>query len=673
MVMEKLQYNKKLLEEWKHLESYDPEVNIYLSDLSEKIISDKKEKFLYNSEIGNKNLNDAIDLNILIIKDGYIVFHKPEILVYYYIRKLLKNISIITTDDFIELLDAIYKIFYFNNKFYEFAKSLIIIILNNEIKFNISKQLFSYNEDYQEKVFWKIIYPYSYALPFLSVEPEDLILMLNLYVEKSQNSFNSTEIEISLTDYVSNQLEKGLKLYEMLLNSPKEKAISFIPFITLGFSKRMGLESSYHYAFDLIKNGNIEIAKQGIYACSLFNYDSEESKKILKITLNKYCAIIDEENINLIPSVINGIRILLKYDKNLKNYILKLSKIKNPNIQLEISKLLWIHESDSNEEDWFLESLNNFADLNIEYKRIIQNIAYILHSIVKKNPIYIFEFFEKWIINHDFELNNSNGNTLSKLFNYVTLDLFEYNTDLFNEYLTKWYNNENSKYHAATANVIHDLSVHKHNDFKLSKKILNNLKTEDIHFIVLKILGYVFDYKLLCPLVFSVLEKDEINSDICNIVQSYFDNYIAYNFPGYSRGFLNLKIIEGNEVEKNIARKILNNLSKYQDDLKRLPHLKEFESSNFRKEKFYRLRSEKRSKQIEQAQNECTSLFNMIRHTIIKGGKSSFTKFEGKFTKKTFLNQYKTSFEVPMAELLDPIEQSFFRYQCRIIKKYQCA
>jgi hypothetical protein len=669
--MEKLQYSEILYTDWKNLESENPGVNKYLLDLSEKIISIKEEKIVYSIEHKNEDLEKAIELNILIIEDGFIKFVKPEVLVYYYIRKLLKNNSINTIDVLIELLDSLHKTLYPNRKYDEFAKSLIIIVLNNEIKFNISKELFSYHNDKEKNIFWNIIYPYSKALPFLSVEPEDLTLVLNIYIENSQNSFNFTEIEESLAEYVSNQFENGLKLYEMLLDSPGEKAISFIPFITLGFSKRMGLESSFHYAFDLIQNENIEIAKQGIYACSLFNYDSEENKKILKITLNEFCRIIDEEKINFIPSVVNGIRILLKYDENLKNHILKLSKSKNSEIQYEISKLLRIHDDKYNEEEWFLESLNNFVDISIEYKGIIQNIESVLHSLVKKNPIYVFGFFEKWIINHDFETSDRNDDTLSKLFNYVIIDLFENNIDLFNEYMTKWYNNENSKYHTAITNIILDLSIHRRNGFKLSKQVLNNLKIEDINFIVLKILGYVYDYKLLCPLVFSVLEKDDIYSDVCDIVQSSFDNYIAYNYPGYSRDFLNKKINEGNEIEIKIAKKILKNLSKYQVALRNLPHLKEFETSNFRKEKFYRLRAKNQAEQMEKVQKEGTSLFNMIRHTIMKGGKSSFTKFEGKFTDKAYLSQIKTSFEVPMAELLDPIDQSFFKYQCRTFKKYQ--
>lgn len=669
--MEKLQYSENLYTDWKNRESNYPDVNRYLSDLSEKIISNKVEKILYNSEIGHEYLDKAVELNVLNIENGFIVFSKPEVLVYYYIRKLLKNNSINTIDNLIELLDSLHKTLYPNRKYDEFAKSLIVIVLNNETKFNISKELFSYYNDKEKNIFWNIIYPYSKALPFLSVEPEDLISVLNMYIESSQNSFNFTKIEESVSEYVSIQFEYGLKLYELLLDSPGEKAISFLPFITLGISKKMGLESAFHYAFDLTQNENIEIAKQGIYACSLFNYDSEENKKILKITLNEFCRIIDEEKTNLIPSVINGIRILLEYDENLKNHILKLSKSKNPEIQFEITRLLQTHEDKNNEEEWYLESLTNMVDVNIVYKGTIDNIKSALHSLVNKNPIFVFEFFEKWIINHDFETSDRSKDTLSKLFNYVILDLFESNTDLFNEYMTKWYNKENNKYHTAITNIILDLSIHRHIGFKLSKKVLNSLSIEDINFIVLKILGYVYDYKLLCPLVFSVLEKDDIDSDVCDIVQSSFDNYIAYNYPGYSRDFLNKKINEGNEIEVKIAKKILKNLSKYQVALRSLPHLKEFETSNFRKEKYYRLRAKNQAEQMEKVQKEGTSLFNMIRHTIMKGGKSSFTKFEGKFTDKAYLSQIKTSFEVPMAELLDPIDQSFFRYQCRTFKKYQ--
>ncbi|MFA5403347.1 MAG: hypothetical protein WC358_00260 [Ignavibacteria bacterium] len=669
--MEKLQYNNNLYLQWEVIESNNPQLNKYLLDLSEKTILNKEEIVYRNNILGLKELEKAIELKILIVENNVIKFVNTDVLLYYFVKTILNDTLIKSIDDLSKKLDFIDKVFYSKRKDDEHAKAIMIIILNNEYSFNISKKISDCRNDKEKNVFWKIIYPYSKALPFLSVEPEDLISVLNMYIENSQNSMNFTEIEESLSEYVFNQFENGLKLYEYLLGSPEEKAVSFIPFITLGFSKRIGLESSLHYAFDLIKNENIVIAKQGIYACSLFNYDLEENKEHLQITLNKFCTIIDEGKINLIPSVINGIRILIKYKDELKKQIVKLSKSKDPEIQFEISRLLRTHKDKCNEEEWYLESLNNLIDINILYKGTIDNIKSVLHPLVKKNPIYVFEFFEKWINNHDFETSDRNKDTLSKLFNYVIIDLLKNNIDLFNEYITKLYNNENSKYHTVITNIILDLSLHRHIGFKLSKKILNTLKIEDINFIVLKILGYVYDYKLLCPLVFSVLEKDDIDSDVCDIVQSSFDNYIAYNYPGYSGDFLNKKINEGNEIEIKVAKQILKNLSKYQDALRSLPHLKEFETSNFRKEKFYRLRAKLQSEQMEKVQKEGTSLFSLIRHTIMKGGKSSFTKFEGKFTKKSYLSQIKTSYEVPMAELLDPIYQSFFRYQCRTLKKRQ--
>ncbi len=62
-------------------------------------------------------------------------------------------------------------------------------------------------------------------------------------------------------------------------------------------------------------------------------------------------------------------------------------------------------------------------------------------------------------------------------------------------------------------------------------------------------------------------------------------------------------------------------------------------------------------------------MLSMINKTILKGGRSSFTKFDDHYTDKMILQEHKMSMYLPQGEIKDPIGQAILRYHCKIKRK----
>lgn len=663
--MEDFEYKENHAEICSRIQKEYSELNEFLVDISSILIFDNESGIELKSEERIALAKDAVKEDVLSFEKLHFFFKDKYLLMYYFARYLIiKEYN----GNIYDLLDFLYKDDYrkIDYDIAEKVKAIVLIIINNEGNQNISKRLIDLEGKVEEK-FWSIIFSYSNALPYLNVNPLDLISVLKVYQENSKNSYNSSDIEGSLTKYTISHTQEGEIIYKELIKHPDAETVFFVPFILKGFFKSKGIALVYKEAISLVNEKNINLSKVGITSLCLFEYIDSEDQKYIRATIDVCEGLISKENCDLIPIIINNIRHLAKYSNSILKWILSVSKIQNANIQLSVASALRSYHDKHLEEKWYIDALKNLCIVENKYKGIIQEIDSCLRFISIKNPEFALEFFELWIKNHEFEKNRER--VIYKNFRWTITSLTQKHFDILEKYITKWLNEDDEKFPYVSSYMLVEIYSHNSCEFKLSKEVLNTLLFKDIKYVLFKILGYVYRYEILCPIVYSILLKENISNDMIALVESAFTSFITYNYPGYSRRFLENKIENGNEIEKVTAGKILSFLNDYQHKLKTLPHLREFETSNIRKDKYLAQKHKKQSEEFENYKSDETSLLNFIKKTVLKGGKASFTKFDGSFTEKAFLHEMRTSFEVPLGELKDPVGQAFQLFNWKIYKR----
>lgn len=75
------------------------------------------------------------------------------------------------------------------------------------------------------------------------------------------------------------------------------------------------------------------------------------------------------------------------------------------------------------------------------------------------------------------------------------------------------------------------------------------------------------------------------------------------------------------------------------------------------------------SRQIEEGTNKNSILLQLVHRVVLKGGRSSFSRVQGKLTNKTGLSEFSVAIEFPKGEYLDPIGQVMTRADWRLCRR----
>lgn len=309
--------------------------------------------------------------------------------------------------------------------------------------------------------------------------------------------------------------------------------------------------------------------------------------------------------------------------------------------------------------------LKLIVDTPVEQKGTIKNIDAILYPISEVNPMFVWDFLEQWIKQHESKEPISQHDIfLNRIEN-----LYSVSSNIAISVLTHWFISPDLRLVEESRLILRELNIQ-----SFSTETIKLLTPQENIYAIEKILAGGFDSSQISLLLISILRKTRYLEELSD----YFKQalwYLAWNYPG-GTGDVLAGAIDAEEDEK--VRLILENtktkLEEYQDHHHAVKDLFKFElASSQRRVQKFREHEAIKFQQISQASMESGRhpLLSFIPSVSVGRGNRSFhmeifhpdISKQRTFSEPMEFGKISGSFELPKGEFLDPEGETRRRIQ----------
>ncbi len=488
-------------------------------------------------------------------------------------------------------------------------------------------------------------------IPYSELNIQNIIGLcraLSLAENGTANYFSITKKIAEINYDVSKQL------LEALLDINEEYTIPHTSAI-LSILHNKHQEEQYSTIIDFLNSTDDIKMKLAISHIEQFNFSEKEFKNIFELFKNK----VKLSNIEIDKVLLYSSFYLIEKGYEYFSEIILLY-IDNQNIENKqhlAQILMFIGKSHSHTE-WFKLSFLSLSDVNVEYQSITYNIQCILNELLEKSDIDLIQkFLYIWI---------EKSNIASEI-SRNSLDFFipEFNKSMyFSRFITKSLSMENNKLHTFLSSVIMEQT-------KLDTAVMEDYTIEDYLFICRKILGYFYQFEIMNLMLFSILSVKDISNEIKNIVIDILANHIGKNYPHDTLKYykeLDRPSLNDNEIEA--IDKIIIVLEKKNEQIQKLPLLKELLSPSSQNRLISRTQSITMSKTMKEAKKSSLLAALGSNEVIISHGRGWFSEdYNGNISEVSNLHSFSHSVTMPNASRSHPVHFEYERFQFRIAKK----
>src|SRR5690606_19183059 len=194
--------------------------------------------------------------------------------------------------------------------------------------------------------------------------------------------------------------------------------------------------------------------------------------------------------------------------------------------------------------------LLSLIKMDTKYKGVYNTFSYVLGKVLKSHQEVVIRFIEKWI-KHSHDRANQIG-----LFRNLFIELYHRDYPRFKILVTNWLNSNDPSFHIAIFEIMRELKLNDINELELSREIITDLSSNDVRYIVAKILGFIYDKDLSKTLLYSILISKIDDEDITKLVASIFKDYLIFNYYSVME-YLENKSKISSKKEKRIIGSII--------------------------------------------------------------------------------------------------------------------
>jgi len=418
----------------------------------------------------------------------------------------------------------------------------------------------------------------------------------------------------------------------------------------------------------LISHNKNPVVQGVIIALGNLKYDAKVNKELVKKTFAAYDELMERKSDEIDRVIAISLGVLHYLGVESRSRLMILAKKGSHNVSYEVSRFLFIQYKNINDDKWFEEILMTLSETRCEYKGIIDNIDFILYGLLenKNNYNLVERFFTAWILNSNY---NPNEHKIDSLFGSTLPKMTEINT-FFDTLITKYLNQDNSKFHRIASDLIEYSNLYKKRPLNLDQAIIQSLSIEDILYICRKILGYIYNVNTICSLIYSVLEAKPKDIKVKELAHDIFCQYIGFDYPGTTLEFLKSKLSISDLSHDLVCslKEIVSVIESQQKMLKSLPRLKELTIPNKYVYQVSLEENKKANKYMEEAQKK-SIVRQLFTNIPLKYGRGWFSYRDGKYCEPSKLSSISHSVEVPKSEIVNPVSSSIQRFRFRIAKR----
>jgi hypothetical protein len=505
------------------------------------------------------------------------------------------------------------------------------------------------------------------AIPYLELNKKTTYKYLNRLFDSMQGDLMSGSQYRPIANLAKEQPKFARELLEDLIESGEPFVVGYISAI-LENLPNIGIEDLHNEILTLISHIEEPVVQGAVITLGNLKYDINTHKEIIDKTFIAFDGLLEKNSEAINQAIASSLGELYYLGIEAQSRLLALSKRNDPQICFQVSRFLVSHYKGIINDEWFKELLMTLSATHCQYKGIIDNLDHVLYSLLgTESNQSLFEcFFTAWLINSDYQQNEQKldslfGSTLSKL---------SKNSVFFDALVTKYLNHDNYKVNQAAAVLIRYSNLYKNRPICLDQSIIESFDIDDVLYICRKILGYLFEVKTLCSLIYSVLTAKAKDTNVKGLVHNIFLNHIAMDYPGTTLEFLKerLSIVDLPKELESTVRNIVDALESRQKILNSLPRLNELFVPTRYSYQISLEESKNMSKAMEKAQEG--SITSMIATKIpLKYGKSWFSYRNGKYCSPSNLSSFSHSIEVPRSEIDNPVSASMQRVGFRMARR----
>lgn len=449
----------------------------------------------------------------------------------------------------------------------------------------------------------------------------------------------------------------------LLIDSIKELDYQLVPeaIATIVINNdNLSPNQKYDYALLFIKSG---IEKQYLAGYAIIEkcvLNNSFARKNEAISLLKE-SLSTKENSELASAVKAACNLSIS-EKELQNDIFLIRKNNNPSTNKVISSFLFLNSKAILESEFLKKLFLTFTNIPYKSKEIISNLDFILMNLLKTDFELFFDFITKWIDESDFKNNSISFCEIWSSF----LSSLDFNKQVAFIYTTYFLKDE-IEYHRVAADIIHNKGIMSEYIFNLDEEIIKKCDVDDIIFLCRKILGHIYDIKIMCDLFNSLLrikiQDKRIVKIVTDIIITLSDDY---GFPvlEYVKKQINSEIPDMAEIYKSI----LPSVEAYSEKKNKLSYPELL--ANYEQKVTISRKKVEEYKEIAKKTESKSVFLKLVKHVKILYGKGfCFTTDNAPESKTSTFSKIEHSFYCSKRDFFCPVDSEMERFFFRIAKR----
>lgn len=237
-----------------------------------------------------------------------------------------------------------------------------------------------------------------------------------------------------------------------------------------------------------------------------------------------------------------------------------------------------------------------------------------------------------------------------------------------NHLLIRWLLDADLRVQRAARDVLDELGHKNVLGLRVPREMIDPMSQDELVHLVRRLLGNVLRDDQLVALVWSLTDTQSAESRTFPLVHTVLADHVGYSYPQATRTHLG-KVIESESDSSlgRLATATLQRMENYYDKLNALPYIEELKSPDDHRQR-YRKASQRAMNQAYEDANK-NSILQLIATKIpLKGGRSSFSRRNGKIGEKMHLSSFSHSMAFPRAEVIDSVGCAIERFHFQMAK-----
>ncbi|MDX1829304.1 MAG: hypothetical protein R3342_07135 [Lutibacter sp.] len=514
------------------------------------------------------------------------------------------------------------------------------------------------NPDYFE--FWQDFHEFCKDIKIN--DKEYFVNSLPIIFKKIKNDGAGYAIYQGLRKLAVEKPSEAIQIIELIEEKNNNEYLNFISSLLGGLSQS---KSKYTYKdkiLTLIKSEEEAKINSGVNAAYqvVISNKQEELKFINEVSQN-IIQTIEKGNVEDLGIIARFYNKHLNNLNDAKKMVVQLLNTKKVEVQSEVARSINAEFNFDEDPIHFKTCLKLLTHTDSKYIGIYNTINFRLKDTIKKQPEVVTEFVNLWILNNKVNLK---GITVLK---EIIEELYTSNPHTIESLFLEWLNSDNSIYKAALQFVISDLSNHV-DAVGLPKDKLEKFTETDALYVVFMIVGNILDRKYASEMLYNILEVHFNNERIRNHIATLYAKYLIINYYSVT-DILKEKRKTANPIITSIIDQIIEVSEQYYKQVTDLEVVNEFEPSDKRMTYFLKQQNKQMQELMDATENKRSSFLDFATKISLKAGKSFFSKYNGKYTEESEMQNFRSSVEVARVQYIDEIGQIKSRIMWQNMKR----